>query len=137
MLEGNAISTPARRGLADAPRGAMLDIPTAGIDQEQATVGVLQNIGEMDIGVVGSDEIEAFSCIGGTVGLELVANNFAGVVLSGKEIAAHFGGKSCGVVNLEAAVGDGWEEGHRWQDGIELQVRHGGVDGMNRVLALF
>ena len=52
-----------RRRLADTAGWAMLHIPAAGVDDEEAAIGILQHIGEMDVRILRGDEIEGFTSI--------------------------------------------------------------------------
>ena len=73
----------------------------------------------MDVGIIGGYEIKGFTRIGRALRRKLMADNFARIVLSGKQIAPHLCWKSAAVINFQAAVRNCGEERNRRQHGID------------------
>jgi hypothetical protein len=78
-------------GLGDLGDGTANAKPTAGIDDEEAAVGILKDVAGMEIGIGGDKEILVATFEGGAIAFEDVADDFVGVEVGGEKVAAESG----------------------------------------------
>lgn len=121
-------------------------VPTAGIDHEEGAVGVFEDIGGAEIGVIGGQEILVQGGVGSAVEGEGVEGDFAEIEEGGEEGVAVLGAEGGGGVAMEGAGGGGTEVGedgeevagaadHGFFEGIVGFAEDASVDGMGEAVA--
>ena len=57
----NTVDSAARLRLADAAGRAVVDVPGSGVDDQKAAISVLENVGGMEVGILGRQEVEVLA----------------------------------------------------------------------------
>ena len=87
-------------------RGRAADAePAAGVDDQQAAVGVLQDVGRVEIGVAAGEEVLVARAEGRAVAREDVAHHLMGVEVAAEEVVAVFGAEPVAAVAHDARRG--------------------------------
>ena len=89
----------------------MLHVPSPGVDNQQAAVGVLQHVGGVELRVFGGQEVGVLGPKGRPVRDEDVPADSSRVVLGREQIPPVLGGEGRAAVALQAAQGHGREPG--------------------------
>src|SRR5262249_12977018 len=79
----------------------------AGVDDEQAAVGVLEDVGGAEVGVVGGDEVGVDGPVGRSLLYELVAGDFAEIEVADEEVVGVVGAEGAQAPRSGAAGGGG------------------------------
>ena len=91
VFPADAVDAAEDIGLGDLRRGTADAEPAAGVDHQQAAVGVLDEAGRVKVGVVAGDEILGADAEAGAVALDDVALNTVRIEL-GREVTSRNSG---------------------------------------------
>ena len=86
ILAADAIDAALDLRLVDARRRAADAEPAARVDHDEASVGVLEDVGRVEIGIGGDEELLGAAAEGRPVPLDSVALDLVGVELGGEEV---------------------------------------------------
>lgn len=132
-------------GFGELRGGAAEFVPGAGVEDDETSVGVFEDVSGMEVEIVGEEEVGVFGVEGGFVGDESVATDFVEAELGGVERSLEFvtegrglgAGESCGCGRTEVG-----EDGHdvagagvTVQDIVDFSV-DAAVDGVDHSVSL-